>query len=157
MEVFDVVNEMGLTTFDYVLFGDGSGTTADKPCGWACYVADNMRRVITRHCGGCSNGTNNLAELVPYLLALWHINALDPHRASITRIAIVTDSEVTARCGSRQYDRRANASLWASIEWFEANGFEITWKHVRRNTNPVNADCDLIAGKVRKLIVAESA
>ena len=152
IDFFATVDDLGLNDFDFVLFGDGSGTTIELPCAWACHAVNTATKAVTKHFGGLSSGTNNLAELIPYLHALWHIQTSKETRSSTTRVAIVSDSEVTVRCGNGEYERRANAAIWAGIEWFENNGFVILWKHVRRNTNPVNANCDLIAGQKRKLM-----
>lgn len=147
-----VVRELDLKGFDYVLLGDGSGTSVGSPCGWACFAVDGGGGVVA-HRGGCSSGTSNLAELMPYVLALWHIQSKEMFRK--LRIAIVSDSELTVRCGNREYEKRANCAFWACIDFYEGLGYDITWKHVKRNTNPIHAECDRIAG-IERLRFQES-
>lgn len=136
--------------FDFILFGDGSGTTISNASAWCCFIYDVKRGELLKHFGGTRSGTNNLAELMPYILGLWHINgtATTPK----PRVAIISDSEVTVRCGTGQYARKANQAIWASIEWFEKQGYKLHWHHVRRNTNELNAACDEAAGRLRKQI-----
>jgi hypothetical protein len=64
---------------------------------------------------------------------------------------VVSDSEVTVRCGNGDYTRRANGCLWAGIEWFERRAYVFQWHHVRRLGNGWNALVDSIAGKARQL------
>jgi ribonuclease HI len=57
-----------------VLFGDGSGNTVEGSCGWAVTLLSPLygrRKVLV---GGASSGTNNYAELMPYVHALWHLH-----------------------------------------------------------------------------------
>jgi ribonuclease HI len=145
-----------LPTFDLLLTGDGSGTLAVKPSGWFCVSYERSRgdEGVNVHFGGANGGSNNYAELAPYCHALWvyHVSrfgqgAVRP--GSRVRVVVVSDSEVTVRCGNREYERRANASVWAQIEWFEKNGYELAWVHVPRNSNPVNALADEVAGSLR--------
>ena len=154
IDCIEAVKSLGLENYDFVLFGDGSGTTANTPCGWACIAVEKGPQTpsIAIYRGGTSNGTNNLAELCPYLFAIWHIDSRYLNVPMKPKsIAIVSDSEMTVRCGNREYERRANAPFWSSMEWFEASGrYQFTWKHVRRNSNPLNARCDLLAGETRK-------
>lgn len=153
-----VADRLGLENFDLLLIGDGSGTVWNKPCGWCCHAWVAGSPKVTEHRGGTSGGTNNFAELMPYVHALWSFhtqafagtNGWVPGLARI-RVKIVSDSEVTVRCGNRIYARRANGCLWAAIEWFEANGYDFYWTHVPRNSNPANERADKVAGEVRKL------
>lgn len=140
---------LDLPPHDLLLVGDGSGTTADRPCGWCCYAACDGNVVV--HYGGTSHGTNNYAELALFLHALWHFDATAKRQAK-TRVCLVSDSELTVRCGNRQYARNANGALWASADWFETHGYALRWFHVRRNSNPYHTSCDAIAGIVRRLL-----
>lgn len=100
-------------------------------------------------------GTNNFAELIPYVQALWfhdqrRVGAARADHA--VRVCIVSDSEVTVCCGNGQYARRANGCLWSAVGWFEQCGYRISWHHVRRNTNLFNAFADDVAGILRQFI-----
>lgn len=138
-----------------LLVGDGSGTTIDSPSGWCVFVFETPSRRVHRLMGSFSNGTNNQAELTPYIQALWTVYAFDQKPK---RVCIVSDSEVTVRCGSRTYGRHANGALWASIDWFEAAAdFRLRWHHVKRNSNELSKLADRFAGQVRKAMLASMA
>ncbi len=65
------------------------------------------------------------------------------------RVQVVSDSELTVRCGNGRYGRKANGCLWAALAWFEANRYEIRWRHVARNSNAWSALADRLAGVAR--------
>jgi ribonuclease HI len=141
---------LGMTDFDIMLVGDGSGTTVDKACGWYCGAY--MRPYTYAFRGGASNGTNNFAELMPYVHALWTLHSMLnrwTYGKQHYKVTIVSDSEVTVRIGNGQYQATKNESLWAAMNWFKDNGYEITWIHVPRNSNPISTLADAEAKKAR--------
>jgi ribonuclease HI len=151
-----LATELSLPAFDLLLVGDGSGTTLVKPSGWYCaaYERPLGDGGVLEHFGGASGGTNNYAELLPYCFALWayHVSKQGPtgvKSVSPVRVVVVSDSEVTVRCGNGDYERRANACLWAQVQWFERNGYAFVWVHVPRNSNPVSERADAVAGSAR--------
>jgi len=149
-----LAGRLGVQDFDLMLAGDGSGNTCDDPCGHACVAYDQVRQEVMVHKGGFNHGTNNFAELMPYLHALWHY--WSSGRFSMKnpiRVLVVSDSELTVNQGKRKYRREANACLWAAMDWFEENGFCFEWRHVRRNSNPIHTTCDKIAGDARKMMI----
>jgi ribonuclease HI len=133
--------------YDLILAGDGAGSTASSPCGWAVFSWDTKTDTKKCHFGGASEGTNNYAELTPYLHALWVYHGASPRGK--TRVLIVSDSEVTVECGNGEYERRANGSLWAAYDWFVRNGYEVTWRWRSRDDNK---KADNVAGLARKLM-----
>lgn len=145
-----LARDLHLPECDLLLVGDGSGSVYNLPAGWACTAYDVRKRQGVLHVGAVSGGTNNFAELAPYVQALWYHHQDHGQRPdSPVEVVIVSDSELTVRCGNRQYSRNCNLCLWAGIDWFEENGYELTWRHVRRNTNAWNAWADSVAGRLR--------
>lgn len=69
------------------------------------------------------------------------------------RVTLVSDSEVTVRCGNRVYARRANGCLWAAVEWFERSGYDLRWHHLPRNSDPWNGWLGEVAGMARSAAV----
>lgn len=126
---------------------DGSGMTSDKPCGWACLHHERGRRPFWLY-GGTSHGTNNYAELEPFVHALWLFSSQHPGPRKV-QVVCVSDSELTVRCGNRQYARNANLALWASIDHYERLGYSMRFVHVPRNSNPVNKRADALGRSVR--------
>jgi ribonuclease HI len=152
-ELERLARDLALADFDLLLVGDGSGTVYDRPAGWACVAYDRHRRQAVVHAGSVTGGTNNFAELAPYVQALWHHHqGHGPALAAPVRVQIVRDSELTVRCGSGRYARRANGCLWAAVAWFERNGYRLAWRHVPRNSNTWSAWMDALAGTVRCLL-----
>lgn len=159
MDWEDLIRRLKLPLADLYLFGDGSGTTADKPCASACIAYDTKCKQYSIVTSGYNHGTNNFAELMPYIHALWlyeykfkRVNRFWNYNASVE---IVSDSELTVKQGNNEYNRAhgPNAMLWEAIEWFNRNGYKIHWNHVSRNSNGINAMCDLLAGEIRKKLL----
>jgi ribonuclease HI len=103
------------------------------------------------HRGAASGGTNNYAELVPFLQALWHFDATRRYPPGTgVCVLLVSDSELTVRCGEGRYRRTANLGLWAQVDYYARAGYQLTWRHVLRNSNPLNAEADHEAGRLRQ-------
>ena len=141
--------------YDLITITDGSATTLDKAAGWTSVLLfGNEIKILT----GCvSKGTNNYAELAPIVHALYYYeNKLATVKRSLQskriKILIVSDSQLTIKQGRGEYARNANGFLWASIDYFASLGYDISWKWVPRNSNPVNTYCDATAGDMRKMI-----
>ena len=147
----DLARTRDLAEYDLLLVGDGSGTVYTEPAGWSCLAYDRIKDSIVLHAGAVTAGTNNFAELAPYFHALWVHHQEHPLGGPF-RAHVVSDSELTVRCGNRQYARRANGSLWAAIEWFERHGYRLRWHHVARATSPWNRLADEVAGRARRAV-----
>lgn len=147
-----ITNELGLPSYDVLLLGDASGTIATKASGWACIYYLPLKNETKLHFGATTLGTNNFAELCPYLNVLWLDNTLEKVPTVIRRVEIVSDSELSVKCGNREYSRNANLPLWAGFDCLERLGYRIHWNHVPRNSNLANSLCDKVAGQVRSQI-----
>ncbi len=142
--------------WDLILCGDGSGGGWGIGGAYATFLVDKRtlaREVIT---GGCSRTTVNRMELSAYTEALgFHYHGL--LGGTITHppynVWIFTDSEITARVGSKIYARKANADLWHTIDWYESRGYRLNWRCIKRNTTDFHVAADGVAGKVRKAIL----
>lgn len=134
---------------DLLIVGDGSGTRASTPCGWSCLMYDRVAGELSHHYGATSHGTNNFAELMPCLNALWAHQARSD--GTPRTVGVVTDSEWFALCWDGTYERRQNLSLWAMLECFAAHGYTITVRHRRRNSNDLLVHADQFSRKMRKL------
>ncbi len=148
-------SELSLPDFDFLLVGDGSGTILANPCAWACFSYEKTSQTIHAHHGCSNHGTNNFAELAPYLFALHHIHSqfssqdqLSPTRN--TRVVIVSDSELTVRCGNKTYSRNSNQAWWVALDWFASHGYSVEFYHTKRNSNAIGTAADALAGDTRK-------
>ncbi len=133
-----------------MLVGDGSGSLYYKSSGWACIYYDYHDQKLEKLQGGCSVGTNNYAELQPFVNGLYYDYCLNNKNfcEKTKKVTIISDSELTIRCGNGEYQRKENLFLWNSISFFETV-YDIQWKHVPRNSNPLNKLCDEIS-KIRR-------
>lgn len=134
---------------------DGSGTTPDKPCGWAAAIHrhqagdDPEVRTIS---GGESNGTNNTSELRAAVYGLWYAHrVMGLSRGD--RVLVVSDSEITVRAGQGKYSRDAQEPMWRSVDWYTKDlGVVLDWVWVPRNSNPIHAWCDAESRRCRLLM-----
>ena len=141
--------------YDNVLIGDGSGTVVSKPAGWCCVLFDKISGSICEIKGCVSHGTNNYAELYPYLHCLYLLNMQSDYISR--KVLIISDSEITVKCGNGEYGRNANKGWWSALDFYKQNGFNITFQHVKRNSNTVSSYCDKVAGEMRKMLITSSA
>ena len=121
-----------------IIFTDGSCLKNPKgPGGWAFTLIENGRQWTLS--GGESSTTNNRMELMAV------IEALD--FAQGNEYIIHTDSELTMKCATGVYKRKANKDLWD--EYDRALGSKkINWVWVKaHNGNPLNEYVDRLARK----------
>jgi ribonuclease HI len=156
-QIEEIATKLDIRSYDLLLIGDGSGTQIGQPCGWFATLYESSTGKVREYWGGASSGTNNFAELQPYIHALWSYHTevygnegRGPARQ--LRVVVVSDSELTVKCGTGKYVRKANGILWAAVRWLEDNGYVIAWKHVPRNSNDISMLADKVAGKTRLAI-----
>jgi ribonuclease HI len=147
-DISNICQDLELSDCDLILIGDGSGTVADTPSAWSCWRYLVSEKILDFHFGTTSFGTNNYAELFPYLATLW-LDHTEKHPLP-RKVGIISDSELTVNCGSGKYARNFNLPLWAGLDYLIQTGYIIKWKHIPRNSNPWHALCDRVAGKLRK-------
>lgn len=140
--------EFDTKNFDLIIFTDGSGTVLENPCGYAALLYYPKMQKWEYSIGADNHGSNNFAELFAVIKALYS----DIHFAK--NILVVSDSEWTVKTGNGEYTITQGGPLemfWAALNCFRKSfRAEVTFLHVKRNTNPYNTLCDEIAGKARK-------
>lgn len=132
--------------FSLIVVADGSGTTWKKSCGSQIYC---------RHINGTeelqcsfSNGTNNFAEMIPFVYTLSYFG-LDSPFLFLGKVLFVSDSQLTVKQGTKEFTRE-NQPLWGTIEKFE-QFTQIIWKWVPRNVLELSKLCDKGAKEANKL------
>jgi ribonuclease HI len=126
-----------------IIFTDGSCLKNPKgPGGWAFTLIENGRQWTLS--GGESSTTNNRMELMAV------IEALD--FAQGNEYIIHTDSELTMKCATGVYKRKANKDLWD--EYDRALGSrKINWVWVKaHNGNLLNEYVDRLARKEAEML-----
>jgi ribonuclease HI len=151
----ELLVELGIRAWDYVLVGDGSGQGWPRPAGWASVMVGRHgdRRVFA---GAVTAGTSNMAEIMAYLQPLTFLANREADRrdkggpAATVRVHVVTDSEYVQKTGSSLPSLPAkNAGLWLAFDAFRRRGFVLTWHWRRRATCALNVYADRCAGAAR--------
>ena len=138
--------------WDLLLFGDGSGQQWSSGGGFCAFLVDTRRQLRAHIVGARSHTTVNRMELGAYVEALsFHYNYLLENRLERPpyRVWIFSDSEYVVKCGSRVYERKANRDLWVSLDWYETRGYQLRWRWIPRNSTPLHAMADRLAGRAR--------
>lgn len=157
-----MLTKAGITEWDLLIVGDGSGTGWGDACGWASVLIDRRTRNRKLFYGAMNLGSVNLAEMMPYYQALaWFHNNHGKARLkerSPLLVHVITDSQVTALHGNRITNKHeglpkvAHRALWAGVQEFIALGYRLEFRWARRDTSGLNNLCDLIAGLSRRAI-----
>lgn len=149
-----LLDHLGITSWDALIAGDGSGSGWSIGAGWAAIVierlAPNDRKILW---GGRSSGTNNIAELSAYADALeWYVyNAHDAGaRFRLRRVHIVSDSALIVGQGNRAHKREHQAHRWALIDWLlREHRLLAVWHWMDRDTTALNKLADLVSREAR--------
>jgi ribonuclease HI len=153
-----LADSLGIKGADLILCGDGSGSTWQLGCGWACLIFERASGARYLTLGGMNLGSVNLAELMAYTHALtwWHATrGLDMlHRKGRLSVHIITDSQLTVNLGmqvaAEQPLPAPNRAYWAAMREMQRTGFFMHWHHVHRNLSYGNWLCDLVSSEARR-------
>lgn len=150
----DILRNFKIDNWDLLLIGDGSGSSGDRPIGWACIAIDRAeigRRVFH---GAANFGTVNNAELMAYLLPLtWYLNKNNEQKGR--DVHIITDSTYTTRVGGG-LNSAANTAFYAVYRQFERCGLRLHWHWLNRNSIALHALADDIS-RVSRVGFTEAA
>lgn len=146
------IDKLKITQWDYIILGDGSGTTRDKPCGWASVVIDKKNR--RREYSGRYNfgGSNIVAETMAYVQPVSDIVKQELKLKKARRIHIITDCQYVAEAGNNIEMRRKNPCLWAPFEAAQRHGFFVIWHWWRRDEIRLNQLAHELANAQRKVL-----
>lgn len=134
---------------DLVLVGDGSGTKMDTPGGFSVVMYMPKIHDALLLTGSLSHCSNNIAELTPYIFALNLYQGKTSKKDS--KVRLFSDSEITVRMGNGQYKPSKHVGLWQSIFWFREFGYDMRWKYLPRNSNPVLREMDRVSRAMRNM------
>lgn len=155
----DFLSRHGLVhgQWDLLLFGDGSGLGWEKGGGFASVLFDSRLGIRSHVVGAQTLTTVNRMELSAYVQSLaYHFECLleGVVRDPPYRVFVFTDSELTAKGGRKDIVVRKNLDLWQCINWYEIQGYRISWRWVPRNSTPYHELADYLAGTARFAINA---
>lgn len=146
-----LLKQLEITSWDFLLVGDGSGTKWDQPSGWAATVIGRrglFRRVFH---GGANYGTNNTAELMAYAYPLLWLASVRRQQktADLWNVHVITDSAWVAAAGKNPAQRKANKELWFLLDAARRSGIALYWHHLPRDTTALNRFAHNLANLAR--------
>lgn len=135
---------------DYIIVGDGSGTTWNKEMGWASTLIDMLTFDRMVFHGGSSHGTNIVAEMMAYIHPLLYLVGQKIRvRQGGTRVHIITDCQHLVTAWNQRTIRKKNRELWAMFDMIQRRGLKLHFHWVPRATWDLNKFADSLAGRSR--------
>jgi len=155
-----LIDHLALTAtdaWDAIIVGDGSGQGWKMGGGWGAVLIDRYSGAREFAAGAMLPCTVALAELFPYIqLMAWYADGVGRRRqreaAAAGRnltIHIVTDSQFVATCGMRPQSRQSHRAIWATIDAYREDGFNLVFHFVRRSVVDLNILVDEVARQAR--------
>jgi hypothetical protein len=160
----EVLSELGVTDWDVLIVGDGSGVGWDRGCAWASVLIEHysMRRAVFK--GVWDPGTVGIAELSAYFHALVAYasgpgktrlhDLLQSRSDARVQVHVITDNETIVRQGLGVYSRKANAPVWAGIDYVVSTGYRVHWHFLKRDRLGLNQLVDHLSRECRKAVEA---
>lgn len=155
-----VLDKLKIVRWDFVLIGDGSGTTRERACGWASVLIDRHNR--RQWYGGRMNfgGSNIVAETMAYVHPLLDICRQHRRKAGgasqALRLHIITDCQHVADAGNNPALRRGQPVLWAPFVTAEHLGVFTRWHWWGRDEIRLNKFSHEMANAQRKALDDEN-
>lgn len=139
--------------WDYLLIGDGSATTWDRECGWACVQIENGTGKRQDYFGATNRGTNILGEMMAYAHPLLELVDNDDRRtndAGFSRVHIVSDCEYVEKVGNGRNVPKKHKAAWGMFETVRRCGLILTFHWIPRDTIGLNKFSHNLANSARK-------
>lgn len=156
--IADLMVRMKVDQWDYLLVGDGSGSTWARPFG-SCSVLVSRLTGFGQVFNLASNrGSSNLSEAMAYFVPLDFLAEVERKRLNEgqmprkQRVVILSDSSYCVRQGNSAMKRGSHAMIWTAYASIARLGFELEWKYVGRETVDLNILADHISRSSRLLI-----
>lgn len=153
--VEELLEHLGVQECDYLIGGDGSGTTDERACGWGSLMLEMYTDTCTPHYGGLDRGTNILAEIMAYvrpLVSLYERPSKELCRSSSGRcnVHVVTDCEYVAQVGNGDHIPKKHGLYWEMIWSLKRKLILVTFHHVYKDLLPMNRFSHLIGNRIRR-------
>lgn len=148
-----LARRLGFAAFDAMVVADGSGSTADKPCGFyaTAYVAEPG--LLFDAFGSAGHGSNQYAEVRALLEGLRGLEDRLGAALAGMRVLCVSDSEWAVRSARGEYARGAHPALWAALRHYEQDlRLDLFWQWIPRESDPLQVRCDRGARRLRTLL-----
>jgi ribonuclease HI len=154
----DILANLGVgpDVWDYVLIGDGSGSTWARGIGWGSILISRETGDRFLWHGAANLGTVNVAEIMAYVQPLlWLAATEDAYRKAggptrALRVFILTDSEYCRDRGNAKFRGPTHAILWSMIDAVKAHGIRLKWHWVKRESIALNCLVDQVSRLARQ-------
>jgi ribonuclease HI len=155
MDIQGFLTKHGVTEWDVLIFGDGSGTGWKDAGGFACLIhtrAGKRGSVV----GGVTNTTINSMELFAYIAGLryHYYQMIKEKMPTPLKLHVFTDSAYVQNGGNGSTVVKSNKDLWNDLHLFRTWGYELTFHLVHRNSTPMHVWADQKAGEARRALLA---
>jgi len=146
--------------WDYIIIGDGSGTTWEKPCGWGCSMIENRTWVVEAFYGAFNQGTNIVAEIMAYVQPLLVLSERRERKCQsdgATLVHIVTDCQYVRNTGNLRAAARGkkHRALWHLIDSLRRSGIIVKFHWIPRDLLKANQFSHTVANAARKSLSGE--
>lgn len=145
---------------NFVLIGDGSGSTFERACGWSSILINFETREFSLWWGAMSRGTVNIGEIMAYVQPLTYLTNVEISRREanggkhqFVNITILTDSQYVKEQGSsRGSSVKKNGAFWRLFDGFAHQGILLKWQWLARDTHELNSLVDGVSKAARKAV-----
>jgi len=149
---------MGITDWDWLIFGDGSGSNWNRECGWGSVSVERQTGERLVWWGFANRGSVNVAEVMAYLLPLeWLANReqervkAGKNRRRALQIHVVTDSQYVQGTGEVNNPLvEKNGTLWERFDSLARRGLILNWHWLRRDEVALNSYADELSKLARR-------
>lgn len=159
-----LLNRLRITDWDFLVVGDGSGSTWGFPAGWAAVSVANRTFARKVWWGAVSDGTVNFAEIMAYMQFLTWLGAREDDRRAagkrrrVVHVHIITDSQYVSNTGAKttRFDVKKNSVLWAAFDVLARQGIVLHWHWLARETTELNSYVDKLSKLARGRLKARN-
>jgi ribonuclease HI len=144
----ELAAKLHLHDWDFIAAGDGSATTWENAAGFGSILYCRKTGEHRKFFGGCSNATNNVAEMMAVLEPLLFIEGTIRLKDWKPNVYVISDSEYVVHTGNGVYEQKSNKTLWAAVEHLRTK-MNLIFRHVNRMLLPANIFGDQIGNAVR--------
>lgn len=145
----ELARQLALHDWDYIIAGDGSGTTWDKTIGYGSILYCRQDGKHKKFFGGMSHGTNNIAEMLAVCVPLLFLDGMSMNWKNWSpNVYILSDSMYVVQTGNGDWTKRTNHLLWSVMDTARSK-MNLIFLHVNRMLLPANVFGDHIGNAVR--------
>lgn len=150
----DLLRDLNIKSsqWDALLIGDGSASDWRNECGWCSVLItyDFQREIFY---GSCNKGTNNVAEMMAYVMPLMYLSSqfVPTANRKTCRVRVITDSEYVAKGINGVTNLKSNTELWSVLNSAKYNGLSVAAHWIPRDTVDLNKLCHDVANYTRQV------